>query len=134
MAKIKTYLYGKIDEEGRLTFDDAAAFARVRGQYREQPVQVLIEPKKKQRSLSENGYYWGVVIQLLSDWSGYTPDEMHDALKEKFLLTFDEEHKLARMKSSANLSSIEFENFMSRIRTWASEQGVFIPLPNEDIY
>lgn len=133
-ARAKRYLYGKVDADGRLTFDDAVAFARVRGLLRGQPVQVLIEPKRKPRSLAENGYYWGVVIPLLCEWSGYMSDEMHDALKEKFLGRYDEKNGLTRMASTSSLSTVEFEKYMSDIRQWASEQGVFIPLPNEQLY
>ena len=134
MARPRQYIYGRIDPDGRLTFDDAVAFARVRGLLRGQPVQVLIEPKRKPRSLAENGYYWGVVIPLLCEWTGYTSDEMHDALKEKFLGCYDEKNGLTRMTSTSSLSTVEFEKYMSDIRQWASEQGVFMPLPNEQFY
>ena len=133
-AKAKSYLYGKVDADGRLSFDDAAAFAKVRSLLRGQFVQVLIEPKRKPRSLAENGYYWGVVIQLLCEWSGYSRDEMHDALREKFLAAYDEGRGLSKLSSTADLDTAGFEKYLSDIRQWASEQGVFIPLPNEEIY
>ena len=134
MASRKNYLFGRVDADGRLAFDDMAAFARVRALLRGSNVQVLIERRAKPRSLQENGYYWGVVIPLLCEWSGYTSDEMHDALKEKFLSEYDSEKNLERIKSTAALSTAQFEEFLSKVRQWASEQGVFIPLPNEEIY
>lgn len=134
MATRKTYLFGRVDMGGRLTFDDAAAFAKVRSLLRGSAVQILIERKGKARSLQENGYYWGVVVPLLCDWSGYSRDEMHDSLKEKFLSHFDDKTRLSRIKSTAELTPAEFEEYLSDVREWASEQGVFIPLPNEEIY
>lgn len=134
MASRKNYLFGRVDADGRLAFDDVAAFARVRGNLRGQQVQILIERRAKPRSLQENGYYWGVVIPLLSEWAGYTSDEMHDALKEHFLSRFDDKSGLSKIRSTASLSTSEFEEFLSKVRQWASEQGVFIPLPNEEIY
>lgn len=134
MAAIKQYLFGRIDDNGRLIFDDPVAFARVRGALRGRDVQVLVEPKRKPRSLAENNYYWGVVIPIISEWSGFTPEETHLALKENFLSEFDRAHGLMRMKSTADLSTVDFEKYMSNIRMWAADQGQFIPLPNEEYY
>nr|DAR29731.1 MAG TPA: Putative HNHc nuclease [Caudoviricetes sp.] len=134
MAKNKYVLFASIDEEGRLTFDNAAEFAKARGLLRGRQVQVLIEPRKKPRSLQENGYYWGVVLELLSKWSGYSKEEMHDALRGKFLCVFSQSVGLEMSKSTSALSTVEFEQYLSDVRQWASEQGVFIPLPNEEIY
>lgn len=134
MATRKQYLFGRIDDNGRLIFDDPVAFARVRGALRARDVQVLVEPKRKSRSLAENNYYWGVVIPIISEWSGFTPEETHLALKEHFLSEFDRAHGLMRMKSTADLSTVDFEKYMSNIRMWAADQGQFIPLPNEEYY
>lgn len=134
MRRNSTVLYGLIDNGGKLTFDDSAAFAKVRASLRGQAVQISISPRRKKRSLQENSYYWGVVIPLLCDWSGFSPEEMHDAIKNKFLFDYDKRHGLARIGSTAELSTVEFERLMSDIRIWASEQGVFIPEPNEEIY
>ena len=97
-------------------------------------MRIAISLKRKQRSLSENNYYWGVVIPLLCDWSGYSPEEMHDAIKHRFLFDFDKKLGLARIGSTASLSTVEFENLMKKIREWASHEGVFIPEPNEEMY
>ena len=127
-------LFAKIDAGGRLAFDDPAAFAKARAELKNCDVEVYIQKRSKRRSLSENGYYWGVVIPLLCDWCGFSKDEMHDALKNMFLATFDEFVGLKKIKSTSQLNSADFEKYMSQIRTWASGQGVFIPLPNEDLY
>lgn len=134
MATYKTYLYGKIDGEGRLSFDDQAAFAHVRGSLRGRAVQVLIEPKRKPRSVDQNEYYWGVVLKEISNKSGHTPDEAHDAMREKFLSKYDDKTGLMIMRSTTSLSSAEFEKYMRDIRMWASEMGWFIALPNEQLY
>lgn len=134
MRRNSNVLFGLIDNGGKLTFDDSAAFAKVRASLRGQAVQIEISPRRKKRSLAENSYYWGVVIPLLCDWSGFSAEEMHDAIKNKFLFGYDKRHGLARIGSTATLSTVEFEQLMSEIRMWASDQGVFIPEPNEEIY
>lgn len=129
----KQLIYGSIDADGRLKVSDEALFARIRGNLRGQEIQMLIEPRKKPRTLAENNYYWAVIIALLCDWSGYSPDEMHEALKEKFLSKYDKEHNLTRARSTATLSTVEMEDYLTAVRKWAGKQGVFIPLPNEQI-
>ena len=90
-----------------------------------------IEPKEKNRSLRQNSYYWGVVTKLLSDHFGYTPDETHESLKMEFLKVHND-GKPDTIKSTTNLSTAEMEDYLSRVRIWASaEWQVFIPEPNE---
>lgn len=87
--------------------------------------------KKKMRSLQQNAYYWGVVIDILANETGYTKDEMHEALKVKFL-QYENVPGLPTMRSSTDLSTVEFETYMEMIRRWASQDlGIVIPEPNQ---
>lgn len=91
----------------------------------------------KHRSLNENSYYHGVVIDILSSELGYTHDEMHEVIKWKFLAHPIElkGQKVMTAVSTASLSTSEFEGLMAKIRTWASmELGIYIPEPNEVPY
>lgn len=133
MASKKQYLYGVVDKDGRLCMDDKAAFARSLAAMRNLPVQVLVERRAKPRSLRENNYYWGVVIALISEWCGYTPEETHDALRAMFLKAGGLE-QMPRIFSTTSLTTVEMEDYLRRVREWAAHQGVFIPLPNEQIY
>ena len=86
--------------------------------------------RKQFRSLNENDYYWGVVIEEISDFTGFSPQEVHELLKWKFLRIV--KGKLESCRSTTNLSVGEFEDYLSQIRQWASEElNCFIPLPNE---
>ena len=134
LRKPKSYLFGSVDALGRLVMDKPGAFARALAALRGREVQVLIEPKKKRRSTNQNDYYWGVVIAILSDFTGYSPEEMHEALKNKFLGFYDKKTGLRVVSSSAELTTADFENYLSQIRAWAGENGIFIPLPNEQLY
>ncbi len=133
-SKIKDWLYADVSNEGKLKFENIGAFARKLAEFKGERVQVCIERRQKRRSNAENNYYWGVVVPILCEWSGYTEYEMHDAIKQKFLFEFDNVHALPRIRSTADLTTTEFEMLMTNIREWASFQGVFIPLPNEQIY
>lgn len=86
---------------------------------------------QKPRSLNENNYYWGVVVEELSQFTGFTPQETHTLLKNKFLKIV--KGKLESARSTTDLSVAEFENYLSQVRQWASEElNVFIPTPNEN--
>ena len=86
---------------------------------------------KQMRSIVQNNYYRGVVIKILSDFTGYEPDEMHEALKRKFL-TYENVKGLPTILSTTQLKTHEFEEYLERIRRWAATDfGVYIPLPNE---
>jgi hypothetical protein len=93
------------------------------------------------RSLPQNQYYWGVIIEILSEELGFNKDEMHEILKHKFLSktvfleTKEKKMKALKIpKSTTNLKTVEFEEYLSDIRMWASmDLGIFIPEPNEEI-
>jgi hypothetical protein len=50
-----------------------------------QPVNVIVEKWKDQRTLSQNRYYWGVVLKIISDDTGHEPEELHEFFKKKFI-------------------------------------------------
>ena len=133
MSRIKQWLYGRVDADGRLFFDDELAFSLVRSALRGKEVQVLIEPKANRRSRMENNYYWGVVVKLIAKWMGDTAEAAHEALRWRFLRRTNK-RGMWTVQSTAELTTKEFEEYLSRVRQWASEQEVFIPLPNEPIY
>ncbi|MDP2654910.1 MAG: hypothetical protein Q8Q08_12890 [Candidatus Omnitrophota bacterium] len=94
---------------------------------------VIVRRYRKDRSNNQNKYYWAVPVKILADAFGYFPDEMHEALKFKFLRLTD--GPLERTRSTASLSTVEKEEYLARIRTWAlTEHGIRIPLPNEVDY
>lgn len=94
---------------------------------------------QKQRSMPQNSYYWGVVIEIISEHTGYPKHEVHEILKNKFLSKIVWLDKKAGKKemvlvsrSTSDLTTKQFENFLSEVRTWASaELGCYIPEPNE---
>ena len=97
-------------------------------------IRVDIEKWFEKRSNQQNRYYWGVVLKMISDETGHHPDELHEAFIKKFL-----SHKVILgevvSERSSSLTTTEFEEYMSKIRTFAlhPDEGLntFIQLPNE---
>lgn len=91
------------------------------------------------RSGQQNRYYWGVVIELLSEHTGFDREEMHEVLKHKFLRKTVWIHKKDGVeeqsvitKTTTSLTTKMFEEYLSQIRQWASaDLGLFLPEPNE---
>lgn len=91
-------------------------------------VEVVVRKERSERSNNQNNYYWGVVLQLLSDHTGYTTDEMHEICKHQFLIVHG---KFDYVKSTTKLNTVEFEEYLDKIKNWAAVLGVNIPNPNE---
>ena len=48
-------------------------------------VEVVVREIKKTRSSPQNRYYWGVVLKLISEKTGYTREEIHEMLRLLYL-------------------------------------------------
>ena len=98
-------------------------------------VQVVVKKPVKQRSINQNDYYWSVPIQLISDHTGYLPEEVHEFLKLKFnnkTINVGNDEVVVGL-STASLKTMEFETYISKIVMWASQTlGIIIPNPNDD--
>jgi hypothetical protein len=92
-----------------------------------------IKQFRKSRSLNQNAYAHGVVFPMIREECGYTTNEQaKEAMKFEFLR--EENPPLPpTVKSSAELSTAEWEEWMTQIRNWAADfLGINIPPPNEE--
>jgi len=106
-------------------------------------VDIVVGKPKRRRSSPENRYFHGVVIKILADAFGYTPEEMKDIVRTLFFsvdktCTFTHPktkksvtREIRVVKSTAEWDTVEFEDRMERIRQWADTFDIHIPLPNE---
>lgn len=96
------------------------------------------EKFSKTRSLPQNRYYWSCVVIPLSEYLGYTPEEMSHILK----LKFNPKSVVNRITgeittiggSTTELSTVDMETYLERIRVWSiTELDFYIALPNETV-
>jgi len=100
---------------------------------------VDVKKQRNNRSNMQNNYYWKCIVQELSDFTGFFPDEMHDILKVKFSTEWQtielSENKtigIQTLNSTARMNTKEFEVYTEQIRIWAlSDLGIRLMLPNE---
>ena len=107
-------------------------------------LEITFATLSKQRSVSQNSYYWGVIVPIMQNnllETGIVMDfeDVHLLLRTKFLketIGFNEEtgELLERIKSTTELSTIGFNEYMERIRLWSIDFfSAEIPEPNEQV-
>jgi len=128
---------GKIKRNAKTVID---AFKSFEGKN----LTLILKPFRNTRSVSQNAYYWGVVIPiwqniLKTEWGDfYSKDEVHEFLKYNcnYLEKVNTEtgECIRFSKSTTQNSTTEQEEFHLRARQLAEEMfDVQIPLPNEQI-
>ncbi len=111
------------------------------GRWRDTEVVVTIKKAQATRSALQNAYYFGVVVKLLSDHTGFSPLETHEVLKAQHLpreLAANGEN--GRLMgdyviggSTSKLDKLQFIAYLEAIVTWAAETlNVVIPDPDPE--
>lgn len=133
--------FGSI-KSGKLYVRNRREFDKQIAQMREGcEVEVEVTRRRATRSIQQNAYYWAVAVHLLSEHTGYTPEEVHEFLKAKFI-----PKKMAIAKgngeivdeyvlggSTRRMNTIEFGEYLETVRRWAAEElDVVIPDPNSE--
>ena len=101
-----------------------------------QEVDVVVRKKRNQRTIRQCRYYFGVVLKLISDHTGYEVEELHEGFKLKYLGTEEGPHGLMIPRSTTKLSTKEFiDIYTEPIKRWAAEfLCLRIPDPGEVDY
>ena len=123
-----TAKFQAIAQDGKLVFKNRPKFdayvSRLTGIW-----DVIIKRPEKIRSDPQNRYYWGIIVKMLGAELGYEKNEIHEALKWKFLQI---PGKLPTVKSTTKLSTVEFNDYIDEIVRWAAiDLGVVLPDPDE---
>ena len=94
------------------------------------PMVVRIEPHKKTRTHGQLALLW-------MRHTGYSAEEIHDYLKERFLTPkiVEINGAVVRRYSTKNLTAAEMSDFMAKIEAWAaSELGLMLISPEDREY
>lgn len=114
--------------DGAVSWDKDAFVSTVRGLPEGRYVLTLAREKRSNRF---NAYLHGVCYKLIADHLGYTTDEIHEALKEKFRSREDVSTGLTIIRSTIT-DTDDFAEYVRQIREWAHGfLGLYIPEPNE---
>ena len=101
-------------------------------------IEIELEKIRYARSLEQNRFYFGVVVKPLAEYIGVdSTDTMHETLKslhltEKIRVAYDRRRKMIVNHSTTELDTMQFEDYLEKIRTWAKKfLNYRIPYPNE---
>ena len=126
---MKKIFRGKV-EKGKVVLDEQEKYNLLVWSLNGKDVELTIWRPENKRSNQQNRYYRGVVIPILCESTGYDENEMHDALRMLFLR--DDSGKIPTLRSTTELTTVTWEEYMSKVRIWASaELQTYIPEPRE---
>lgn len=140
---MKITFNGKI-KDGKLTIINRKSFDDYINNLPDKDILLTIEKKIKKRSNHQNAYYYGVVLKIVRQglidqgFDNFRNDEsVHELLKYRFLKV-DESNPdglfVERIKSTTELSTSQFMDYIAEIQRWGSEfLNTYIPDPNEDL-
>lgn len=137
----EVYTYGHI-EDGQLKVHRRTDFLKAIGLLTPGRVMVVVKKNYRQRSLPENAYYWGVVINEFCE--GYfdmtgekiQSDQAHEILKQECNskeVTNEKTGQVIKVpQTTAKMTTIEFEEYLESCRAFIFEWfNRRVPLPNE---
>ena len=129
-AKGAALIFHATIDHGKTRWHAPAQVARFVAGLEGKRIVVEIRQWRDKRSNSQNRWYWGCIIPLLGEFCGYDQEEMHAALKQRFLQTHAD-GPLPTVGSTAKLNTKEFAEYCENCRRLAAEMGVVIPDPGE---
>lgn len=107
------------------------------------PVHISISARHSARTLPKNKYLWDVVYPTIARDTGHTVEDLHEIFKTKFLpigkvlwnkATGQFVEAATIGGSTAELSPIEFAEYIEKICAMAAQIGIYVPKPNEVEY
>ncbi len=121
-----------------LTDADYAAILTRLCEWRDKLVRlnVTIKPYRKKRSVDQNAYYWGVIIKVLAEHTGYTPAEMHEEIlgayvgwESRTIKGHSREYPRRRTTFPDTMETVDFAGLIETGISIAIDLGIVIPQP-----
>lgn len=132
MSKIPAPVFRATVQSGKLHISNGPAFSRYIGLL-DGDVLVSVQKKRRRRTLPQNRWYQGVILQLMSEKTGSTQDELHEAMKTMFnikIITIGK-RVVAIPGTTTTMNTADFSEFIERVRAFAaSELNLDIPDPD----
>ena len=119
-------LYGKV-ERGKLVLDYPEQLVVRLASLEGKRVEVIVRKETKTRTSQQNRYLFGVVYAIISDCTGYDPEQVHDAMKVKFA-SQHLDNGLVITERTSKMTTERMTQYIDDIKRWAAEfLGLYIP-------
>lgn len=138
----KLELYGTIGDDGAFTLHNRKRFEQWCSENKGKQIKIKFEKRSSTRSLPQNSYYHGVVVQevrlgLINIGYDMSTDEVHHFLKMKFnpvQVASIQGEVIELPGSTTQLTKTSFGEYIERIAQWAAEYlNVVIPAPSQTL-
>lgn len=120
---------GQLKLSGRLVFDQAMR------RFGDGPVTVRVSALLTQRSHMQNRYWHGILIPIFMEHTGYSFEEMKDALALHLIpqeITDLATGEITKVPGhTSRLSKKEFTDLIERAQQLGAEMNIYIPSPGE---
>jgi len=140
MAKISRPFYGTANK-GRLMHCDPEEFSRYLRTFEDgTEMEIYIQRKKKLRTSGQpgestnfNGYYWGVIVQMVADYIGDMDTEYVSKNIELQVGNFKTNKNGDKIPlGTSKMTGGEFADYCMKARIWANQElGLNIPEPHQ---
>lgn len=100
-------------------------------------VELVIKKHRRKRTIPQNSYYWGIVLDLIAESTGYTTEELHEFFKrlylKKIITIGGVDYEVS--ESTKKLNTDQFSKYIEKIKRFAEiKLSLRIPDPNEIDY
>jgi len=100
-------------------------------------VELVIKKHRRKRTIPQNSYYWGIVLDLIAESTGYTTEELHEFFKrlylKKIITIGGVDYEVS--ESTNKLNTDQFSKYIEKIKRFAEiKLSLRIPDPNEIDY
>jgi len=122
--------YGKV-EKGKLVLDNPEKFIVYLSGLEGKRIEATVKRESNTRTGQSNRYLWGVVYAIISEHTGYDPEQVHDAMKEKFA-SKRLDNGLMITERTSKMDTVRFSRYVDDIKRWSAEfLGCYIPEAGE---
>ena len=100
-------------------------------------VEMVIKVYRNKRTIPQNSYYWGIVLSMIADSTGYTTEELHEFFKrlylKKIITIGGVDYEVS--ESTKKLNTEQFSQYIEKIKKFSvMKLDLHIPSPNEIDY
>ena len=122
-------VFGTVNK-GKLILNNERIFKDQLHIFEGNEVEIRIRVRSNNRSREQNSLYWQW-INIMSNETGFTKEEMHELIKYKFLarnIVDDNGDEEVIVKSTTTLTVKEFSKLMNDVLYWSSDTlGINLP-------
>ena len=136
MKQLKAFVHHGQLKQGKLILDNPRYWKGMVMGFADAKVRIVLEKIRGTRTQKQNRYYWGVVLELIANHTGYLTEEVHEVMKSKFLRSKKVwgGGEITILRSTSDLTSDEFAEYIEQVRVEATEMEINIPDPDKNYY